>query len=60
MPIDLSVALERNRKATQAQKQSEITIGLVWVIVSLGMLVLLFADVSFSTATIGWECLLAP
>ena len=60
MPTDLGVALERTRKATQAQKQSEITIGLVWVIVSLGMLVLLFADVSFSTATIGWECLLAP
>ena len=60
MPTDLSVALERKRKATLAQKQSEITIELVWVIVSLGMLVLLFADVSFSTATKGWECLLAP
>jgi hypothetical protein len=60
MPTDLSVALERKRKTTQAQKQSEITIGPVWVIVSLGMLMLLFADVSFSTATIGWECLLAP
>jgi len=49
MPTDLNVVLERKRTATQAQKQSEITIGLVWVIVSLGMLVLLFADVSFST-----------
>jgi hypothetical protein len=49
MPTDLNVVLEHKRTATQAQKQSEITIGLVWVIVSLGMLVLLFADVSFST-----------
>jgi len=60
MPTDLNVVLEHKRTATQAQKQSEITIGLVWVIIFLGMLVLLFADVSFSTPTIGWECLLAP
>ena len=59
MPTDLSVALERKRKATQAQKQSDHSIALVWVIMSLVMLVLLFADQS-SKATIGWECLLAP
>ena len=60
MPTDLGVALERKRKATQAQTQTEITIGLVWFIIYLVMLVLLFADQSFSKATIDWECLLAP
>jgi hypothetical protein len=60
MPTDLGVALERKRKATQAQKQTDITIALVWVIMSLVMLVLLFADQSSSEATTEWECLLAP
>ena len=52
MPTDLGVASERKRKATQAQRQTEITILLVCVIISLVMLVLLFADQSFSKATI--------
>jgi hypothetical protein len=41
------VALERKRKATQAQTQTEITILLVCLIIGLIMLVLLFADQSF-------------
>jgi hypothetical protein len=60
MPTDLGVALERKRKATQAQMQTELTIALIWFIIYLVMLVLLFADQSFSKPTIEWECLLAP
>jgi hypothetical protein len=60
MPTDLGVALERKRKATQAQTQAENTIVLVWFVISLVMLVLLFADQSLSKTTIEWECLLAP
>ena len=60
MPTDLGVALERKRKATQAQTQTEITIGLVWFIIYLVMLVLLFADQSFSKATIELMGRLAP
>jgi hypothetical protein len=60
MPTDLGVALERKRLATQAQTQTEITTSLVWFVISLVMLVLLFADQSLSKTTIEWECLLAP
>jgi hypothetical protein len=60
MPTDLGVASERKRKATQAQTQTEITFLLVWVIISLVMLVLLFADQSFSKATIELMGRLAP
>jgi len=52
VPTDLSVVSERKRKATQAQTQTVITILLVWFIITLAMLVLLFADQSFSKATI--------
>ena len=52
VPTDLGVASGRERKATQAQTQTAITILLVFVIISLVMLVLLFADQSFSKATI--------
>jgi hypothetical protein len=43
---------ERKRKAAQAETQTEVTILLVFVIITLAMLVLLFADQSFSKATI--------
>ena len=52
MPTDLGVVSERKRKATQAQMQTAITILLVWFIITLATLVLLFADQSFSKATI--------
>jgi hypothetical protein len=52
MPTDLGLASERKHKATQAQTQIEITILLVCVIITLAMLVLLFADQSFSKASI--------
>jgi len=52
MPTHLGLALECKRKATQAQTQTAITILLVWVIIALVMLGLLFADQSFSKATI--------
>ena len=60
MPTDLGVASERKRKATQARTQAEITILLVCVIVTLVMLVLLFADQSFSKAAIELMGHLAP
>jgi hypothetical protein len=60
MPTDLGVALERKRQATQAQTQTEIATSLVWFVISLVMLVLLFADQSLSKTTIEWECFLAP
>jgi hypothetical protein len=60
MPTDLGVVSERKRKAAQAQTQTEITIVLVWFIISLAMLVLLFADQSFSKATIELMGRLAP
>jgi competence protein ComGC len=58
MPTDLDVVWERKRNA-QAQGQADTAIAmiLVWFIVSLVMLLLLFADQSFSRATIEWECL---
>ena len=48
---------ECKRKAAQAQAQTEVTILLVFVIITLAMLVLLFADQSFSKATIELMCL---
>jgi hypothetical protein len=41
----------------QAETQTLITIVLVWFIICLGMLVLLFADQSFSKAAIELMCL---
>ena len=52
MPTDLGVASERKRKATQALAQTEVTILLAFVIITLAMLVLLVADQSFSKTTI--------
>ena len=52
MPTDLRVMTERERKATQPETQTAITILLVFVIISLVMLVLLFLDPSFSKASI--------
>ena len=60
MPTDLRVVSERERKATQTETRTEITILLVFVIISLAMLVLLFADQSFSKATIELMGHLAP
>jgi hypothetical protein len=57
MPTDLGVAPERKGKAAQAETQAEVTILLVCVIITLSMLVLLFADQSFSKATIELMCL---
>jgi hypothetical protein len=51
MPTDLGVVSEGKGEA-QAQTQAEITILLVCFIITLVMLVLLFADQSFSKATI--------
>ena len=52
MPTNLRVITERERKATQPETQTAITILLVFVIISLVMLVLLFLDQSFSKASI--------
>ena len=60
MPTDLGVVSERKRKATQAQTQTAITILLVRFIITLATLVLLFADQSFSKATIELMGRLAP
>jgi hypothetical protein len=57
MSTDLGLVSERKCKATQAQAQTEVTILLVFVIITLAMLVLLFADQSFSKATIELMCL---
>jgi hypothetical protein len=57
MSTDLGLISERNRKAAQAQAQTELTVLLVFVIITLAMLVLLFADQSFSKATIELMCL---
>jgi hypothetical protein len=51
------VASECKRKAAQAQTQIEITVVLAWIMIGLVMLVLLFADQSFSKATIELMCL---
>jgi uncharacterized membrane protein len=60
MPTDLGVVSQRKRKATQAHTQTAITILLVWFIITLATLVLLFADQSFSKATIELMGRLAP
>ena len=60
MPTDLGMLSARKCEATQAQTQTVITIVLVWFIISLVMLVLLFADQSFSKATIELMGRLAP
>jgi hypothetical protein len=54
---DVSVASECKRKTAQAQTQIEITVVLAWIMIGLVMLVLLFADQSFSRATIELMCL---
>jgi hypothetical protein len=56
MQTDLGAVSAQKRKA-HAQTQTLITIVLVWFIICLGMLVLLFADQSFSKAAIELMCL---
>jgi hypothetical protein len=59
MPTDIGAVPARKREA-QAQTQSDttiVTIALVWFIICLAMLVLLFADQSFSKAAIELMCL---
>ena len=58
MSTDLGLLLERKRKAGQAKAQTEVTILLVFVIIGLAMLVLLFADQTFSKAAIEFMCLI--
>jgi hypothetical protein len=60
MPTELGALSERKRKATQAETQTVIMILLVCVIITLAMLVLLFADQSFSKAAIELLGHLAP
>jgi hypothetical protein len=55
MPTDLREVSAR--KSKKAQTQTDITIGLVCVVVCLVVLVMLFADQSFAKATIEWEYL---
>jgi hypothetical protein len=59
MPTDLGAVSPRKCEAqTQTQTGTTvITIVLVWFIICLGMLVLLFADQSFSKAAIELMCL---
>jgi hypothetical protein len=42
MPTDLDAAAAARKRDEQAQTQSLITMGLVWVIICLGILMLLF------------------
>jgi hypothetical protein len=56
MPTDLGAVPARKREV-QAELHTEITILLVCFIIFLGMLVLLFADQSFSKAAIELMCL---
>jgi hypothetical protein len=42
MPTDLDTAVAARKRAAQAHTQTLVTIVLVWVIISLGMLGLLF------------------
>jgi hypothetical protein len=60
MPTDLGVISKPKRKATQAETKTVIMILLVCVIITLAMLVLLFADQSFSKAAIELLGHLAP
>ena len=48
MPTDFGLVLERNRKAAVAQARTEVTTLLAFVIITLAMFVLLFADQSSS------------
>jgi hypothetical protein len=57
MSTDLGLISEQKRKAAGAQARTEVTILLVFLIITLAMLVLLFADQSFSKATIELMCL---
>jgi len=57
MSTDLGLVSQREGRAAQGQAQTEITMMLVFVIITLAMLVLLFADQSFSKATIELMCL---
>ena len=59
MPTDFVAVSSENRKA-QAQTQIVITVVLVWIMIGLAMLVLLFADQSFSKASIELMGRLAP
>ena len=60
MPTDLRVASERKREAAQVQAQTEVTILLVFVIISLATLVMLVGDQSFSKASIEMIGRIAP
>jgi hypothetical protein len=42
MPIDLDAAAVARKRNGQSQTQNLITMGLLWVIICLGILVLLF------------------
>jgi hypothetical protein len=42
MPTDLDTAVSARKRAEQTQRQTLVTIVLVWVIICLGMLGLLF------------------
>jgi hypothetical protein len=57
MSTDFGLVSEHKRKAAGAQARTEVTILLVFLIITLAMLVLLFADQSFSKATIELMCL---
>jgi hypothetical protein len=54
MPTDF-VAVSSGKRSAQAQ--IALTVVLAWIIIGLVMLVLLFADQSFSKATIELMCL---
>jgi hypothetical protein len=51
---DRKLAVSGKRRA---QEQIALTVLLAWIIINLSMLVLLFADQSFSKATIELMCL---
>jgi hypothetical protein len=55
MSTDFGLVSERKREAAEAQARTEVTILLVFVIITLA--ILLFADQSFSKAAIELMCL---
>jgi hypothetical protein len=57
MSTDFGLVSAHKRKAAGAQVPTEVTMLLVFLIITLTMLVLLFADQSFSKATIELMCL---
>jgi hypothetical protein len=57
MSTDFGLVSAPKRKAAGAQVPTEVTMLLVFLIITLTMLVLLFADQSFSKATIELMCL---